>query len=258
VNFFVCIKQVPDTETKIKIKPDQSGIDFTGVKWIVSPYDEIALEEAIRAKEKNPGSTVTVLSAGPVRVTEGLRKGLAMGADLAIHVDIPDSADSFLTAQALSAAIKKHGSADIVFAGKEAIDDGASQVSQLVASFLDLPSAAVVIGIQYEAGSCICKREVEGGTSEMVKMQLPCVISVSKGLNDPRYPNVQNMMAARKKEVKTYTLADLGLNEKDHQKIRFVQFELPAPKAAARKITGDAAAQVKELVHLLHQEAKVI
>jgi electron transfer flavoprotein beta subunit len=257
MNIVVFIKQVADTETKIKIKPDGSGIDATGIKWIISPYDEMAIEEALRVKEKNPGSKVHVLSAGPARVVESLRKALAMGADEVTHVDVPETADSFFTAKALALAVKKQGSFDLLLAGKEAIDDGASQVSQLIAAFLDVPSVGVVLNVQYASGELLCKREVEGGTCEIVKALLPAMVSVQKGINEPRYPNVQSMMQARKKEVKQVSASDLGLTEKD-QKIRFVQFELPLPKAAGKKLTGELASQAKELIRLLHEEAKVI
>jgi electron transfer flavoprotein beta subunit len=257
MHIYVCIKQVPDTETKIKIKSDQSGIDIAGIKWIISPYDEMAIEEAIRVKEKNAGSTVTVISCGPVRVTEGLRKALAMGADQAVHVEAPETLDSFVTAKAIANIIQKNGDYHLIFCGKEAIDDGASQVGQMIAALLKSASVGVVLNVQYEAASVTCKREVEGGTFEIVKAQFPVLITVQKGLNEPRYPNVQSMMQARKKELKTYSLTELGLSDKD-QKIRYVHFELPPPKPPGKKITGEPQAQVKELVRLLREESKVI
>ena len=128
MNIYVCIKQVPDTETKIKLNGDSSGIDTAGIKWIMSPYDEFAVEEALRLKEKNAGSTVTVISAGPARVVETIRTALAMGADNGIHVELPETADNNMAAKALAGALKKEAKVDIVFTGKEAIDDGAAQV----------------------------------------------------------------------------------------------------------------------------------
>src|ERR1044071_9767603 len=136
MNIYVCVKQVPDTETKIKLTAGNNGIDVAGIKWIMSPYDEFAVEEALRLKEKNAGSTVTVLAAGPARVVDAIHTALAMGADNGIHVDIPETADGFYTAKALAGALKKEAKVDLVFTGKEAIDDGAAQVSQLVAEFM--------------------------------------------------------------------------------------------------------------------------
>lgn len=257
MNIFVCIKQVPDTETKIKLNADSNGIDTNGIKWIISPYDEFAIEESLRFKEKNPGSTVTVFSAGPARITEALRTALAMGCDNAVHIDAPENADSALTAKALAGAIKKEGAFHLLYCGKEAIDDGASQVAQLLSVHLNLPLVAVVLGIEYSAASLKCRREVEGGVIEVVEVPTPAVISTQKGLNEPRYASLPNIMKAKKKEIKALKLPDLGVSESD-QKIKLKNFQLPAPKAAGKKLSGDPSQQVKELVRLLHDEAKVI
>ncbi len=257
MNIYVCIKQVPDTETKIKLNPNQSGIDTTGIKWIVSPYDEFAVEEALRLKEKNPGSTVTVLSAGPSRVIEAIRTALATGADQGIHIEIPETADNHLTAKALAGALKKETQVDLIFTGKEAIDDGASQVSQLVAEYLHLPCVSVVNSIQYGNQTVQCKREIEGGSIEILESSMPVLIAAQKGLNEPRYASLPNILKAKKKEVKSLKLGDIGVSEAD-QKIRYKNFQLPPPKQAGKKISGDPTAQAKELVRILHAEAKVV
>lgn len=257
MNLYVCIKQVPDTETKIKLNGDNSGIDNAGIKWIMSSYDEFAVEEALRLKEKNAGSTVTVLSAGPDRVIDALRTALAMGADNAIHVELPETADSAFAAKALAGALKKEASVDLVFFGKEALDDGASQVPQLVAAELGIPSVTVVVGIEYSGNTLKCKREIEGGSFEMLEVSTPVVIAGSKGLNEPRYATLPNIMKAKKKEVKAVKLADIGVSAAD-QKIKLKNFQLPPPKQAGKKIDGDALAQAKALVAALHTEAKVV
>jgi electron transfer flavoprotein beta subunit len=257
MNIYVCIKQVPDTETKIRLNSDSSWIDTAGIKWILSPYDEFAVEEALRLKEKNPGSTVTAISAGPARVVEGIRTALAMGADNGIHVEIPENADNNFAAKALAGALKKEPKVDLVFTGKEAIDDGAAQTSQLMAEYAGLPCVTVVLGAEYGQGSVKCKREIEGGAFEMVELQLPAVIAAQKGMNEPRYASLPNIMKAKKKEVKMLKAADVGASDAD-QKIRYRNFQLPPPKQAGKKIAGDPAAQAKELVRLLHEEAKVI
>jgi electron transfer flavoprotein beta subunit len=257
MNIYVCIKQVPDTETKIKLNADQSGIDTAGIKWIMSPYDEFAVEEALRLKEKNAGSTVTVLSAGPTRVVETLRTALAMGADTGIHVEIPETADNNLAAKALAGALKKEAKVDIVFSGKEAIDDGAAQVSQLMAEYLDIPYVTVVLNVEYGSGQVKCKREIEGGAFEMIEASYPVLIAAQKGMNEPRYASLPNIMKAKKKEVKALKMADVGVSDAD-QKVRYKSYQLPPPKQAGKKIAGDAAAQAKELVRLLHEEAKVV
>jgi electron transfer flavoprotein beta subunit len=257
MNIYVCIKQVPDTETKIKLNADQSSIDTAGIKWIMSPYDELAVEEALRLKEKNAGSTVTVLSAGPARVVETIRTALAMGADTGIHIDLPENADNNLAAKALAGALKKESKVDIIFSGKEAIDDGASQVSQLVAEYLDVPCITVVLNVEYSSNSVKCKREIEGGSVEILEASMPVLIAAQKGLNEPRYASLPNIMKAKKKEVKVLKMADVGCSEAD-QKIRYKNLQLPPPKQAGKKLAGDPAAQAKELVRLLHEEAKVV
>jgi electron transfer flavoprotein beta subunit len=256
-NIYVCVKQVPDTETKVKLAGDNSWIDTAGIKWIVSPYDEFAIEEALRLKEKNPGSTVTAISAGPARVVDAIRNALAMGADNGIHVDLPENADNFMAAKALSEALKKETKVDIVFTGKEAIDDGAAMTSQLIAEGMGIPCVTVVLNAEYGAGSVKCKREIEGGAFEMIETSMPCLIAAQKGMNEPRYASLPNIMKAKKKEVKALKGADLGVADGD-RKIRLKNFQLPPPKQAGKKITGDAQAQAKELVRLLHEEAKVV
>ena len=248
---------MPDTETKIKLNADQSGIDSTGIKWIISPYDELAIEEGLRLRDKNPGSTVTVLSAGPSRVVEAMRNALAMGADSAIHVDLPETADNNWVAKSLAGALKKETRVDIVFTGKEAIDDGSAQVSQLLAEYLGISYVTVVLGAEYSATSVKCKREIEGGSFEIVEAPLPVLIAAQKGLNEPRYASLPNIMKAKKKEVKVLKANDVGTSEAD-QKIRYKNYQLPAPKQAGKKLSGDPAAQAKELVRLLHEEAKVV
>jgi electron transfer flavoprotein beta subunit len=257
VNIFVCVKQVPDTETKIKLNGDSTGIDPAGIKWIMSPYDEFAVEEALRLKEKNAGSTVTVLSAGPARVVETIRTALAMGADNGIHIELPETADNNMAAKALAGALKKEAKVDIVFTGKEAIDDGAAQVSQLTAEYADLPYVTVVLQAEYGAGAVKCKREVEGGSFEMIEAPMPLLIAAQKGLNEPRYASLPNIMKAKKKEVKMLKDTDVGVSAAD-QKIRYKNLQLPPPKQAGKKIAGEPAAQAKELVRLLHEEAKVV
>lgn len=257
MQIYVCIKQVPATETKIKVNAEAKGIDTAGIKWIVSPYDEFAIEEALRVKEKNAGSNVTIVSAGPQRSTEAIRTALAMGADNAIWIDAPDDADTFMVAKALASVIKKETKPDLIFTGKQAIDDDASQVSQLLATFLEVPYVTVVIGTEYTAGSVTARREGEGGNTEVIQMPMPCLVAAQKGLNEPRFASLPNIMKAKKKEIKQYKLADLGVSESD-RRTKLVNLQLPPAKAAGKKVSGDAGAQAKELSRLLHQEAKVV
>jgi electron transfer flavoprotein beta subunit len=256
MKIFVCVKQVPDTETKIKIAADGKSIDSAGIKWIPCPYDEFAVEEAIRFKEKNAGATVTVVTAGPDRTVEALRTALAMGCDEALHVALPENADSYLTAKALARAIEKNGPAHLIFTGKQAIDDDAAQVHQALAEFLNLPAATVVLRAQY--GSTVqAEREIEGGSIEKYELPLPCVIAAQKGMNEPRYASLPNIMKAKKKEIKKVSLGDLDLAD-SQVKITYSQLTLPAERSGCKMIQGDAATAAKELVRALHEDAKVI
>ncbi|MBN20463.1 MAG: electron transfer flavoprotein subunit beta [Bdellovibrionaceae bacterium] len=257
MNIYVCIKQVPDTETKIKLNSDQTWIDTSGIKWIVSPYDEFAIEEGLKVKAQFPESKVTIVSAGPDRVVDAIRTGLAMGADTGLHIELPETADHFITAQAISKALQKEEKVDLLFCGKEAIDDGAAQTAQLIAAAMDIPALTVILEAQYTENSVQVKREVEGGTIEVLESSLPAVIAAQKGLNEPRYASLPNIMKAKKKEVKKVSLADLGMSESD-QKVKLKNFELPAPKAAGRKLDGTPAEMAAELVKILHEEVKVI
>lgn len=256
MKIFVCIKQVPDTETKIKIADDGKSIETAGIKWILCPYDEFAVEEAIRFKEKNAGTTVTVVSAGPDRATEALRTALAMGCDEALHVATPENADAYLSAKALARAIEKNGPAHIVFTGKQAIDDDAAQVHQAMAEFLQIPAVTVVLRAQYGA-TIQAEREIEGGAIEKYDLPTPCVIAAQKGMNEPRYASLPNIMKAKKKEIKKLSLADLDLSD-SQVKVAYKQMSLPAERGTCKMISGDPATAAKELARLLHEEAKVI
>lgn len=258
MNIYVCIKQVPDTETKIKLNSDQSNIDASGIKWVMNPYDEFAVEEAIQLKAKKDGATLKVLTVGPKsRVTDALRTALAMGADEAILIDAPDNIDTFNTAKALAEAIKQEGEPYQVFTGKQAIDDNAASVSQMLAEFLGLPHATVVSKFEKPEDAAVVEREVEGGTKEVIELKGPSVVAANKGLNKPRYASLPNIMKAKKKPVKELELSSLGVNIEE-AKLKFTNFELPAEKPPVKMLEGEADQQAKELVRLLREEAKVI
>lgn len=257
MKIFVCIKQVPDTETRIQLKADRSGIEEAGIKWMMNPYDEFAVEEALKLKEAKGTGTVTVVTIGPKgRVTEALRTAMAMGADDGIVIDSNDHLDPYLTAQALAGAIKKEGSFDIVFTGKLAIDDNAASVPQILAEALGVPHVTMVT--KFAAGSLItAEREVEGGAREVFEISGPCVVAANKGLNTPRYASLPGIMKAKKKPLKELSLGDTGL-QPTQIKVRLKNFELPPEKPKVKMLTGDAGTQAKELVKLLLEEAKVL
>lgn len=258
MTIFVCIKQVPDTEAKIKIKLDGSGVDFTGVKWVMNPYDELAVEEALKARESGKATSVTAISVGPkARVIEALRTALAMGADDAIVIDAPDDIDSFIAARALAAAIKNEGPCRLVLAGKLAIDDNAAAVPQMVAEFLGVPHATVISKLELAESTLTAERDVEGGAREVLQIDGPAVLAANKGLNLPRYASLPGIMKAKKKPVKELDLASLGVSL-DERKTVFTKFMAPPEKPAVKMLSGDTAAAASEVVRLLHEEAKVL
>ena len=257
MKIFVCIKQVPDTETKIKITPDQTGIDTAGIKWVMNPYDEYAVEEAIKLRDANAGSQVWVLSVGPkARVVESLRTALAMGADEGIVVN-GEGLDNFATAKALAEVIKAEGGAKVIFSGKLAIDDNASSVSQMMAEFLNVPHTTVVSKFAFTPENVTVERDIEGGAKEVVQMMTPAVVAANKGLNMPRYASLPGIMKAKKKVIKEIEFASLNISASDI-KVKYTGMTLPADKPAVKMLSGDASAQASELVKLLRDEAKVL
>lgn len=257
MKIFVCVKQVPDTETKVKLSPDGSSLDTNGVKWVMNPYDEYAVEESIKLRDANPGAQIFVVTVGPKkRAGEVLRTALAMGADEGIVVDAPENADSFVVAHCLAAAIKAEGGAQIVLAGKLAIDDNASAVPQMLAEILDLPHTSVVSKLTNSADSLLAERDIEGGAKEIVQLTKPALISANKGLNTPRYASLPGIMKAKKKVLKELDLAGLGVSATN--KTKTLSIELPAEKPPAKILAGDSSTQAAQLVQLLRNEAKVI
>ncbi|MGE4131397.1 MAG: electron transfer flavoprotein beta subunit/FixA family protein [Bdellovibrionales bacterium] len=257
MKIIVCVKQVPDTETRIQLKADKTGIEESGIKWVMNPYDEFAVEAALKLKESKGSGSVTVMTVGPkTRAVEVLRTAMAMGADDGVVIDTADYLDPLATSAALAGAIKKLGSFDIVFAGKLAIDDNAASVPQMVAEKLGVPHVTVVSKFSAE-GDFVAEREVEGGARETFTVQGPCVVAANKGLNTPRYASLPGIMKAKKKPVQEFSLADVGVTG-SHTKLRLKAFELPAEKPAVKMIAGDAGTQAKELVRLIMEEAKVL
>jgi electron transfer flavoprotein beta subunit len=254
----VCVKQVPDTETRVRIAPDGKGIVESDVNWIVSPFDEFALEEALKIKEAKGGEVVLV-SVGPDRVQSALRNGLAMGADSAVHLKDAafDGLDPLGTARVLAAAIKGLG-ADLVLAGQQGVGGDHSQVPGLLAELLDLPQVTMAVKIELGDGQARVEREIEGA-HEVWETSLPAVISAQKGLNEPRYASLKGIMAAKKKPIDVKDAAALGLDAAAlAPRTTVAALELPPARQAVRMIEGDADTQVKELLRLLHEEAKVI
>jgi electron transfer flavoprotein beta subunit len=256
VNIVACVKQVPDTEAQIKVKADGSGIDETGIKWVMNPYDEFGVEEALKLKEKY-GGEVTILSLGPARALESIRTALAMGADKGIHINDPafDGADAYTTAAALAAAIKSIPF-DMIFCGQRAIDDDSGQVGAILADLLDIPQMTVVTKVDVDGKSVKVIRPIEGAQL-LIESPLPCLITAQKGLNEPRYASLPGIMKAKKKPVDVKDAAALGVTV--DVKARVVKTVPPPARTPGKIICGDdPAIKAKELARLLREEAKVI
>jgi electron transfer flavoprotein beta subunit len=262
MNVLVLVKQVPDTETRIQL---QNGlIDTSGVKWVANPYDEFAIEEALRIRERLGQGKVTVVSLGPDRVKEAIKYALSLGADEGIHVkgDGPALSDPITVATILAAAARKIGF-DLILTGKQGVDHDWSQVGVMLAEFLDLPHVSVVVNLEVDPSGKRgkAKREVEGGV-EIVELDLPAVITAQKGLNEPRYASLKGIMAVKKKVIPEWTLADLGVDAasvaEGRRSIRFVDFSLPPPRPSGTILDGDAREASRRLVQLLREEAKVL
>ncbi len=258
MNSVVCIAQVPDTEAKIKIAGSRQ-IDEAGIKFIVSPYDEFALEAAILLKPAQ-GGDVTVISFGPDRVQGALRECLARGATKAIHVKGDTAnADSLGIAKVLAAAIKSIPH-DAVFFGKQGVGTDNSLVGPMVAELLGYPQINVVTHLEVADGKIKAHREIEGA-EEIIEAALPAVVTAQKGLNEPRYASLKGIMAAKKIAIDTKTPADLGLQDTDvyNQRATIVSLELPPEKTGGRKIEGgDAAAAAREILKYIREEAKAV
>jgi len=258
LNSVVCISQVPDTESRIKIAADGRHIDEAGIKFIVSPYDEFALEEAIRIKEAK-GGDVTVVSYGPDRVSQALRECLARGATKAIHVKgDTGEIDSLGIAKVLAAVVRELPH-DIVFFGKSGVGTDNSLVGPMVAELLDYPQINVITHLEVGDGSVTAHREIEGA-EEVIEATLPVVLTAQKGLNEPRYASLKGIMAAKKITIETKAIADLGLAEQDLKaKVAVVAVDMPPEKSGGRKVEGsDPAAAAAEILRYIREEAKAI
>jgi len=259
MKILVTIKQVPDTATPVKIGGDGKQIDTAGITWIVSPYDEFAVEEALRIKEKRGQGEVVAVSLGPDRAKETLRSALAMGCDRAIHVNDPAlaTADTLTTARALAVVIKQEAP-QLVLCGRQAIDDDMGAVGAQLAEVLGWPCASWIMeeAVDADAKSVRVGRQVEGGL-EVFELPLPAVLSAQKGMNEPRYPTLKGIMGAKKKEIKDVKAADLGLASVTPE-LSITKLEALPARPPGRVIAGETKDAVKELVRALREDAKAI
>ncbi|MFH1091169.1 MAG: electron transfer flavoprotein subunit beta/FixA family protein [Pseudomonadota bacterium] len=252
-----CIKQVPDTETQIKVAADGKSIVTSDIKWVMNPYCEFGVEESLRLKEKF-GGTVTVISVGPARVLESLRTALAMGADKAIHIETETTEyDPLTTAQLLAAAIKQIPF-DVIFSGQRGVDNDHAQVGAALAEVLAIPHVAVTQKLEMspDGSKATAYRPVEGQTM-VYESDLPVLLTTQKGLNEPRYASLPGIMKAKKKPMDKKNPADLGVVLGERLKI--VQITPPPQRAPGKVVEGETVEdKVVELVRLLREEAKIV
>jgi electron transfer flavoprotein beta subunit len=249
MKILVCISNVPDTTTKIKFVNNNTAFDTAGVQWIINPWDELALTRALDIKDATPGAieNITVINVGLPDTDPTIRKALAMGADKGIRINTAPK-DAFLVAKQLSEVIKKE-SFDIILCGIDSSDFNGSCVGGMLSEFLGLPSVSAVSFLDIQGGQVVLKREIDGG-QENVSVSTPFVAIVQKGIcKEPRIPSMRGIMTARTKPLQVFEPVS------PENMTDYLSYELPKPKAACKKVDPE---NVKELVYLLHNEAKVI
>lgn len=257
MDIVVCLKQVPDTETQIKIAGDGKSIEGGDIKWIMNPYDEFGVEEALQIKEKLGGS-VTVACVGADRAVECLRTALAMGVDKAIHINADSTVlDPLATAKALAAAIKEVP-CDLVFCGQRAVDMDQGQVGAALAEYLGVPQLSLITKVEVadDGSSVTVQRPIEGQVL-VIESSLPAVITTQKGLNEPRYASLPGIMKAKRKPMDVKDLDSLGVSADLTMEI--VQITPPPARGGGMIIDGETAEEKAiELIRVLHEDAKAI
>jgi electron transfer flavoprotein beta subunit len=260
LNTLVFVKRVPDTESKIKINPETNSIVEEGLNFVLNPYDEYAMEEALRIRESKGGKVVAV-TVGRDESLVILRKCLAMGADEAVLIKdpLPETYDGLRTARIIARYVQaKSPDAKLLLFGKQSVGTDNSQVPSMVAEFLGVGQANVVVKLEVEGETATALREVEGA-QEKISLTFPAVVSAQKGLNEPRYETLKGIMMAKKKEIPVVMIEDLGLKADEvASQVSIVRMDLPPSRQAGRVVTGPPEETARQLAEYLHNEAKVI
>ena len=261
MKILVGLKHVPDTETKVKVADDGVSLVEAGVKFVMSPYDEYAVEEALKLKEAAGDGEVVLVCAGPEAATATLRQGLAMGADRAVLIQDPrfDRADGLVRASAI-ASVAAQETPDLILLGKQGVGTDEGQTGPMLGELLDMPHVSAIGALEMTDGGFSARREIEGAV-EIMEGSLPAVLGCDKGLNEPRYASLKGIMQAKKKTIDVRTAAEAGIEDDalgDGKMVVWEQVELPAPRSGARILEGELQDQVGELVRCLREEEKVI
>lgn len=255
MQIYVCVKHVPDTAAKITVEQDKAFAE--NIKFIVNPYDEYGVEEAVQIA-KQVGGEVVVVTVGKESALNTMRSALALGADRGILVKTEAQfLDSALTSMALKQAIEQDGKPDVIFTGKQSIDSEGMQTPYRMARAFGMPVVSEVVELEIAGGKAIVERETGGGRREVLEMELPCIIGATKGLNEPHYPKLPDIMKAKKKEIRQVDLADLGPAPADGL-TELVMLDPVAERGQARMLAGGPREMVEELVKVLKEEEKVI
>jgi electron transfer flavoprotein beta subunit len=256
MNILVCIKQVPDMESRFKVDAKGTWYEESDLAWRMNEYDEYAVEQAVQLKEQEAGSDLTVLSIGPARVKETLKKALAMGADRAVQIvdDAAAEKDPFQMASVIAAFAKDKGF-DVIFTGMQSQDRGSGQIGVLVAEMLGIPALTTAVEFAYADGAINVRRELEGGLKAVVTAKTPALVSCQLGLNTPRYPTLPNIMKAKKKELLEVPVADLLSAE---SRLTTLSLAYPEKKGSAQILEGEVADLVDQVIGILKEKTAVL
>jgi len=249
MKILIPVKRVIDYNVKVRVKPDQSGVELANVKMAMNPFDEIAVEQGLRLKEAGQADEVVLVSVGPSQAGETIRTGLAMGADRGIHIEADQETEPLAVAKLLAAVVEREAPG-LVICGKQAIDDDSNQTGQMLAALLGWAQGTFASGLELAADKATVIREVDGGL-EHIEIAMPAVVTVDLRLNEPRYASLPNIMKAKKKPIDALSVAELGVDIAPRLKITKV--EEPASREAGIKVGS-----VSELVDKLKNDAKVI
>ncbi len=252
----VFVKQVPHTESKIGVSPEGRDVALNNIEWVINPYDEYALEEALRIKEKL-GGDVTAITLGEERVKSSLKTAFGMGVDNALHILIEGEEYNVLKKAYLASAYLKKNPFDLILTGKMGIDYYLGSFPLVLSYFLNIPCISGITALKISPPKAECQREIEGG-KEICETELPAIFTCEKGLNEPRYPTLRLLMLAGKREIPTLKSEDLGIDKDFPPYIETIKTYLPPPRKPGKIIEGEPETQVKEMVRLLREEAKVI
>ena len=253
MKIFICLKQVPDTNTRLVLLPERQGIDESHIEWIINPYDEFAIEEALKIKEKKPESNVTVVSLGPIRVEKSLRTALAMGADKAVLLETEHTLTPAMTSQILADFLKTQ-EIDLILTGKSGIDNNHSLTGPMLAEHLQINQVSFINYMEnIQNNVWLCRRNISSGKTQEIEIKTPFLATVDKGINQPRYPSLPGIMKAKKKPIEKISIS-LPVNED----IKMHSYYIPDRKINPQIFSGTAQEQVDQLIEALKNKEKVL